>query len=876
MPILPLSQDTARLLRAHVVIATPLSIVKELVDNAIDAHASAVEVLISPNTVDRIEVRDNGGGVGPSDYEALRRHGHTSKLGGGLEELKALGGKSLGFRGEAIAAMCAVGRVTVTTRTAGEKMAAVFELLPAGKGALKPARKPTSVGTTLAVADVFARYPVRRKAAIKESRATLIKIKQLLAAYALVRPCLKISLKELGSSSSSPWSYSPRPGSGTKEAALSLFGRDLAAQCIESSSLTPFTHVCSENAMEEIVRIEALIPGPNADLAKISKGSFLAVDSRPVSSARGTFKKIVSSFKRHLRHCTDMTSNTALKDPFIALNILCPTGSYDVNLEPAKDDVLFVDEQAILRACEMIFERAYKAREPVGDRQGLAGRGGRETRDEVDLCSSEAFERAQTSTSKGLHSGADRSETEDDPTPDKRHRKTIITTASDPGDRGRPQSIADSSERSRDSVAPSTLQLVARRALNWAVNMDADEINEDDSPAKETGSSTPPTEDDEASQYLEGVNPWMLAKMNAATRRPHPSAPVVSGSHPSARLGPPPTPIARDIPREESLEDEDISPDDSVSVVQDLAVPGSRHPFGPRTVQTQAPVPGGPFRAPLPRGGRQQQPQRSSTQQVDTSSALWMPTQSQAETRARARVAARHGQGKSTGARGSLQQIRLPSWNPARPSRAREQGGTTSAAPSSSPSTRRDEAAADRELLESTRMGLPRPPSLPRRENRRNTTPLPSFTSAWTVLNKIAHREADTPVASNRTKDGSKCHAHAREQPPMVAQRSELDGPPAHLDTLDDNGFLELPTKDTLGLVMWADTGSLEHLSQGCRLSNVDNYMLTGTIQYGLRIIDAVSKARIEKFLRHQLADTHGSERIAGCNVKVNLGEAMT
>ncbi|KAL8388424.1 hypothetical protein RB595_009252 [Gaeumannomyces hyphopodioides] len=880
MPILPLPQDAARLLRAHVVIVTPLSVVKELVDNAIDAHASAVEVLISPNTVDRIEVRDNGRGISPSDYEALGRRGHTSKLAR-LEELKALGGKSLGFRGEAVAAMCAVGKVTVTTRTAGERMAAIFELLPAGKGSLKPASKPTPVGTTLTVADLFARYPVRRTAAIKDSRAILVKIKQLLAAYALARPCLKISLKELGSSSPPRWSYSPRLGSGIKEAASSLFGHDLAAQCIESFSLPPSTPVCAENAMEGTVRIEAFIPGPNADLAKISKGSFLAVDSRPVSSARGTFKKIVSSFRRHLRHCIDTSGNTALKDPFIALNIVCPTGAYDVNLEPAKDDVLFVDEQAIIVACDMMFERIYKAREPGGGRQQLAGPDGEVTRDEDDLCSSKALERTRTSADSVLHSCADPSETEDDSTPGGHHRETAITDASDLADRGRLRSRTDSPECSRGSMTPSTLQQIARRGLNWTVNMDADEISGDYSPsyektAKETGNSTPPTEDDEASRPLDNVNPWMLAKMGAAARHPHPSVPTVPGSHSSAHWDPRPTPTARDIPREEPLEDEDISPDDSISMLQDLDVPGSRRPLRSRTVQVQGSVPGGPFRTPLPKGGRQRQSQRSNTQQqVDTSNTIRMPPQStRAEARARARGAARYAQGNSTGARRSLQQTRLPSWNPARPSRAREQENTASTAPSDFPSTRRDEAAAERGF-ESMRMRLPRLPSPPRRESRRGTATIPSFTSALTVLNKAAHRETDTPVASNRTKDDYQCHEHARERPSTTTQRRELDGPPVHSDTLDDNEFLESPTKDTLGLVTWAGPGSLNHLSQGGRLSSVDNYMLTGAIQYGLRAIDTASKARIDKLLRQQLVDTYGSERIAGCIVEVHLGEAV-
>ncbi|CAK7204667.1 hypothetical protein SEUCBS139899_007426 [Sporothrix eucalyptigena] len=119
MSIKALPADTCRLLGSTTLIATPVSLVKELVDNAIDAGATTVSVLMSPNTVDKVEVRDDGHGIDLVDFDALGRRGYTSKTRC-FEDLKTVGGLSLGFRGEGVASANALGFVSITTRTANE------------------------------------------------------------------------------------------------------------------------------------------------------------------------------------------------------------------------------------------------------------------------------------------------------------------------------------------------------------------------------------------------------------------------------------------------------------------------------------------------------------------------------------------------------------------------------------------------------------------------------------------------------------------------------------------------------------------------------------------------------------------------------------
>lgn len=120
MPIEALPETTTRALGSSLVLNDAKSVVKELVDNALDAQATAISVEISANTLDIIQVKDNGTGIGVLDRQLLCKRGCTSKIRS-LEDLSRLGGSYLGFRGEALASIAELGQaVTVSTRVDGE------------------------------------------------------------------------------------------------------------------------------------------------------------------------------------------------------------------------------------------------------------------------------------------------------------------------------------------------------------------------------------------------------------------------------------------------------------------------------------------------------------------------------------------------------------------------------------------------------------------------------------------------------------------------------------------------------------------------------------------------------------------------------------
>jgi DNA mismatch repair protein MutL len=121
--IKPLPPATAQLIGSSQVLLDTSSVIKELVENALDAHATSITIEISSNTLDVIQVRDNGHGIAPEDRALVCKRHTTSKISN-LKDLKNLGGRSLGFRGEALHSLVETsGRVSVTTRVEGESVA---------------------------------------------------------------------------------------------------------------------------------------------------------------------------------------------------------------------------------------------------------------------------------------------------------------------------------------------------------------------------------------------------------------------------------------------------------------------------------------------------------------------------------------------------------------------------------------------------------------------------------------------------------------------------------------------------------------------------------------------------------------------------------
>lgn len=366
MPITALPETTVRLLGSAAALSAPVDVVKELLDNALDAAATSVEILVTANLVDSIQVRDNGHGIQAGDYNSLGRMGHTSKLTS-FEELRTFVGDTLGFRGQALASANSLGCVTVVTRCIGDPTAVKLTLCAGVGGVESQQRVAAPVGTTVTVTGLFKSVPVRRQVAEKDAHKNLAKTKHLLHAYAVARPMIRVSLKVLGGDTKQTWSYSPCPDACVRDAVIQVFGAAVMSECLLKTLATETSARKEENTRGgPRITVEAVLPRPDADLSTLSKGAFFSVDSRPVSTSRGIMKKLLSNLKSHFRKSLEVDAeDRRLSDLFTCVNIRCSPGSYDPNVEPSKSQVLFADESQLLHLFEELCSKTYQSRQTV-------------------------------------------------------------------------------------------------------------------------------------------------------------------------------------------------------------------------------------------------------------------------------------------------------------------------------------------------------------------------------------------------------------------------------------------------------------------------------------------------------------------------------
>ncbi|KAH8692119.1 putative DNA mismatch repair protein [Talaromyces proteolyticus] len=353
MPIAALPPATAQAIGSTSVLSDPCAVVKELLDNGLDASASSISVEISQNTIDTIQVKDNGHGIAPEDFACVCKRAYTSKIQT-LDDFRNVGGQSLGFRGEALASAAEMAdTLTVTTRTKDEVVGSALKYNR--KGDLISSDKTSHpIGTTVCLVGFLKSIPVRRQTAVKNAAKTITKIKKLLQAYAIARPSTRISFKVLKSKNEKDnWTYAPSASSNLADAIRKAIGVEVASQCLTKS--WP-----DQNYEADAVRLVAVLPKSDADFPKVgNSGQYLCVDGRPLSSSRGTLKEIVRLFKSYVRSAARTSGHSTLSDPFLCLQMTCPKGSYDANVEPGKDDVLFAEQQEIVALSESLFKQVY-------------------------------------------------------------------------------------------------------------------------------------------------------------------------------------------------------------------------------------------------------------------------------------------------------------------------------------------------------------------------------------------------------------------------------------------------------------------------------------------------------------------------------------
>ena len=311
-----LDTNTANQIAAGEVVEKPASVVKELVENALDAGADKIEVTIFAGGTEYIRVTDNGCGMSEADAKmAVLRHA-TSKLTK-AEDLLSL--NTLGFRGEALPSIASVSNFTLLTRPESEDFATSVHI--DGGENTEVTTSGGSTGTTVIVENLFFNVPARRKF-LKTVSTEGRYISELLTRLALSRPDVRFKLvnndKEVLST----------PGDGDLEHAIrALYGKNVAENLLEVSLNDPK------------VRVSGFIGKPTL-LKGTRQWQTFFVNGRCIGS------KMLSKAMDHAYQSQIPKSGF----PFAVINLKVDTASVDVNVHPQKSEIKFSDDSLIYKA----------------------------------------------------------------------------------------------------------------------------------------------------------------------------------------------------------------------------------------------------------------------------------------------------------------------------------------------------------------------------------------------------------------------------------------------------------------------------------------------------------------------------------------------
>jgi DNA mismatch repair protein MutL len=332
-PIQRLSSETVERIAAGEVVERPASVVKELVENAVDAGASSVTVRLTGGGLERIEVADDGWGIPAGELElAVERHA-TSKLApdGPVERIG-----TLGFRGEALAAVASVSRFRLLSRPPDHEVAEGISVV--GGVLAGRFRAPRAPGTTVEVEDLFFNTPARRKF-LKGAPAEQVEVLQTVERLYLARPQVGLRVESEGREAGT---YPP--AHDLKDAAARVLGPGFLSSSFELTAEVPGG------------RLFGALGRPGVAAAS-SRGLFVAVNGRAVTS-RPIAQNVRLAYGDYLPRT---------RFPVGVLHLEIDPDRLDVNVHPTKREVRFARERDLLDAIRRVVREALVAAPQVAE-----------------------------------------------------------------------------------------------------------------------------------------------------------------------------------------------------------------------------------------------------------------------------------------------------------------------------------------------------------------------------------------------------------------------------------------------------------------------------------------------------------------------------
>jgi DNA mismatch repair protein PMS2 len=203
--------------------------VKELVENGLDAGATSIEVRLKDYGGECVEVADNGCGIEPSNFEALAKKHHTSKLRE-FEDLTSIG--TFGFRGEALSSLCALSDLTVVTRSSSQEVATRIEY-DANGAVTSRTHVAREMGTTVCLQRLFHSLPVRYREFQKNLKKEFTKMVHVLQGYCIVSTGIRISCHNVTSSNKKQLILATNGNATIKENLMNMFGAKQIQNLVE-------------------------------------------------------------------------------------------------------------------------------------------------------------------------------------------------------------------------------------------------------------------------------------------------------------------------------------------------------------------------------------------------------------------------------------------------------------------------------------------------------------------------------------------------------------------------------------------------------------------------------------------------------------------
>ncbi|CAK7348293.1 unnamed protein product [Dovyalis caffra] len=334
--IRPINKAAVHRICAGQVILDLSSAVKELVENSLDAGATTIEISLKDHGLESFQVVDNGCGISPNSFKVLALKHHTSKLGD-FPDLQSL--TTFGFRGEALSSLCALGDLTVETRTKNESVAT--HLTFDRSGLLTAERKTArQVGTTVTVKKLFSNLPVRSKEFSRNIRKEYGKLISLLNAYALISKRVRIVCANTTGKNAKSVVLKTQGSNSLKDNIITVFGMNTFS-CLE-----PVDIGISDNC-----KVEGFLSKSGQGSGRnLGDRQYYFVNGRPVDMPK--VSKLVNELYK---------GANSRQYPIAIMNFTIPTRACDVNVTPDKRKIFFSDESSILLALREGLEMIYSS-----------------------------------------------------------------------------------------------------------------------------------------------------------------------------------------------------------------------------------------------------------------------------------------------------------------------------------------------------------------------------------------------------------------------------------------------------------------------------------------------------------------------------------